>query len=170
MTEMLVHSHNPGVYFLLPALPAAVLAGRGHVYGLRVRGGVQVALSWAEGSLVAAELVFTSAHPWRQGVQPYRGKPGFYRPSSTAAADTVSSVTITALSAFTLATATDSTTGNEDLTPCKVVSKDSNLTPFSQEYNGDLKHCVLRICGINGPHRECETVLQAMAEHRLSSL
>ncbi|WP_171060635.1 glycoside hydrolase N-terminal domain-containing protein [Poseidonocella sp. HB161398] len=50
--EMLVSS-RPGCAVLLPALPRA-MAARGSVSGLRLRGGIEMDLSWAEGRVLRA--------------------------------------------------------------------------------------------------------------------
>jgi len=67
--EMLLHSHIPGVLSLLPALPKTL--PRGHVYGLQVRGAVEVSMGWSNGVLVAVELVFHSKHFWQKARVPY---------------------------------------------------------------------------------------------------
>ena len=60
IAEMLVQSHA-GVVELLPALPKAWPSGS--VTGLRARGGVEVALSWKNGSLTEAVLKTNAAGP-----------------------------------------------------------------------------------------------------------
>lgn len=61
IVEMLVQSHDGGVD-LLPALPAAWPEGR--VRGLRVRGGLQMDLTWQQGRLVTSTLtaLFDGTH------------------------------------------------------------------------------------------------------------
>ena len=53
VAEMLVQSHA-GEIHILPALPAAWPSGR--VRGLRLRGGFEVDVQWADGALTRAEL------------------------------------------------------------------------------------------------------------------
>lgn len=61
IAELFVQSHESVVH-LLPALPEAWPQGR--VWGLRVRGGAEVSLEWAEGALVRAEVRATQTHQW----------------------------------------------------------------------------------------------------------
>jgi len=53
IAELLVQSHG-GEVLLLPALPAAWSEGK--VWGLRVRGGGEISLTWAGGTLIQVEL------------------------------------------------------------------------------------------------------------------
>ena len=53
VTEMLMQSHND-IILLLPSLPSAI--GSGTVTGLRARGGFEVSIEWADGSLVSATV------------------------------------------------------------------------------------------------------------------
>jgi hypothetical protein len=62
------NSHRPGRLSLLPALPSA-LGEAGHVYGLRARGDVGVSMHWRGGKVLAAAVVFRSAHPWLSGLR-----------------------------------------------------------------------------------------------------
>ena len=56
--EMLAHS-RPGEVRLLPALPKALATG--HVSGLRLRGGLELDMAWADGSVTHAKLKSATA-------------------------------------------------------------------------------------------------------------
>ena len=62
--EMLLQSHGEEIV-LLPALPAAWPNGR--VRGLRARGGLEVAIDWADGAVVSAEIQATTGGEVRIG-------------------------------------------------------------------------------------------------------
>lgn len=169
MCELLVHSHTAGSLALLPALPSA-FAAQGHAYGLQARGDVLVSMEWAEGKLVAAQLVFQSAHPWHMALQDQ--PQGFFR-----SAQETDTATMLLSAPNTLATATPLN---------KTASKTCNLefAAGAIEWTGAAAHgivfggrdkvgafpCVLFLCGAYVDDKRCRSAHKSIVLHGSSAV
>ncbi len=60
---MILSSHIPAVFSLLPALPTE-LGQEGQTKGLRGRGGVSINMKWKNNEITVANIVFSVNHPW----------------------------------------------------------------------------------------------------------
>jgi alpha-L-fucosidase 2 len=60
IVEMLLQSHLDAID-ILPALPAGI--PRGHVKGIRARGGFELEFSWEEGDLVTLKVISNAGSP-----------------------------------------------------------------------------------------------------------
>ena len=76
VNEMLVHSHVPGHFSLLPALPPQ-LSAFGRVKRLNCRGGVTVSFVWSKGSISEAVVILNHPHPWLFRVEEDVNHPGY---------------------------------------------------------------------------------------------
>jgi hypothetical protein len=181
LNEMLLQSHFPGYYYLLPALPDAFSA-RGHLYGLQARGGVRVSINWHHGAVVAAEVVFAAAHPWLvaggQGKEPAAEKKIADRAMLGFTAPNLLHV-VPKLTAVEISTAA----GEEDELPTCIVLPDTRgsedqINPHSyrlgeESHNMLLvesaawQHCVLRLCGSKASDQDCQAALRDMQMFRL---
>jgi hypothetical protein len=179
VNEMLVQSHMPGCYYLLPALPHAFSA-RGHLYGLQARGGVRVSISWRDGAITAAEIVFGAPHPWitaqaagadkgrsgnNAGVSAERVALGFTSPNplrwvpKLAARDTDTlqlSDCVTQLHTAITAEQSEVHTFRLDADPHRILMLKSE----------GWHHCVLRLCGAKISEQDCQIALRDMVHFR----
>lgn len=62
---MLLQSHLPKYYLLLPSLPKNI--SYGYIKGIRGRGDVEVDIKWKKGNVIITKLHFKSYHPWLLG-------------------------------------------------------------------------------------------------------
>lgn len=73
---MLLHSHVPGLFSLLPALPSE-LSDFGRVNRLRCRGGVSVSFMWSQHEISEATVVLNYPHPWLSRIEEDADHPGY---------------------------------------------------------------------------------------------
>ena len=67
MNELLVQSHVPNLILLLPSIPSE-LSATGYLT-LFCRGDIKASLSWRNGNVTEATLLFNSNHPWHRGIE-----------------------------------------------------------------------------------------------------
>ena len=125
LSEMLLQSQLPGTIKLLPSLPTP-LGQQGHVYGLQARGDALVSMQWRKGLLLAAEIVFNSAHFWHQKLAVHWKYPGFYRTLYTEGS---SKIVVTAPNKLVLYEGKYTGSG----TVCKIDSFDTVITPANNK-------------------------------------
>jgi hypothetical protein len=183
LNEMLLQSHMRGYYYLLPALPHEFSA-HGHVYGLQARGGVRVSLSWRDGAVTAAEVVFGAPHPWisAQAFGVDKGRSG--KAPAGEAAESVTRVGFTSpnpLHVVPKLAAQVAGAGQHDgssLPNCEAQLLTALIEVQSEAHTFRLDaplhkilllqssagwhHCVLRLCGAQTDEHDCQTTLQDM--------
>lgn len=174
IVELLVHSHVPGTIALLPSLPSAFAAQPGHVYGLQARGDVLVSLEWAiGGSLVAAQLVFQSAHPWQVALEAhpqYSSRGGFYHsaPRTPSNAQVSLSLKVSAPNKLSIASLLQSEidTCSVELLPGST-SEGKMGSAEHQIVFGDVSKypCVVSLCGANVDAAHCTAAQNLMSAH-----
>jgi hypothetical protein len=167
---MLLQSHLPKYYLLLPSLPKNI-SDYGYIKGIRGRGDMEVDIKWKKGNIIITKLHFKSYHPWLLGQKRTNSNiDGFFSlPDQSNFSDNIE-IIISSPNIIKFISISDNNSINKDNNHCASIekyfplSKNKNNYHISNHWIKDshllklkinIFPCVIYLCDSNINNEDC---------------